>query len=75
MTVCFGVSLMRVYSILIYNPFAYTFYHPMQIYLGKYSQVEILQTFVGGIMWCFVLFILARIIFKKGLKHNEAVGL
>ena len=59
----------------LFNPFAFTFYHPMQIYLGKYSQVEIVQTFAGGIIWCLVLFILARIVFKAGLKRNEAVGL
>ena len=57
------------------TPLSYLFYHPMQIYLGKYSQLEILQTFCGGILWCLVLFILARIVFKMGLKRNEAVGL
>ena len=56
-------------------PFAYTFYHPMQIYLGKYDNVQILQTFGGGIVWCLVLWILARLVFKAGLKRNEAVGL
>ena len=54
---------------------AFGYHHPMQIYLGKYSQLEILQTFAGGIIWCLVLFILARIVFKMGLKRNEAVGL
>ena len=54
---------------------AFSYHHPMQIYLGKYSQAEILQTFIGGIIWCLVLFILARIVFKIGLKRNEAVGL
>ena len=62
-------------NILINSPFGYIIHHPMQIYLGKYSQLEILQTFVGGIIWCLVLFILARIVFKAGLKRNEAVGL
>jgi ABC-2 type transport system permease protein len=55
--------------------FAFTLHHPMQIYLGKYSTTEIIYTFVGGIAWCFVLWILARIMFKLGLKRNEAVGL
>jgi ABC-type uncharacterized transport system permease subunit len=56
-------------------PTAFALHHPMQIYLGKYSQVEIIQTFGGGILWCFVLWIIARFIFKIGLKKNEAVGL
>ena len=60
---------------MLWTPFAFLLHHPMQIYLGKYSQVEILQTFVGGITWCLILFVLARVVFKMGLKRNEAVGL
>jgi ABC-2 type transport system permease protein len=56
-------------------PTAYLLHHPMQIYLGKYDTNQIFQTFVGGIIWCFVLWILARLVFKAGLKKNEAVGL
>ena len=56
-------------------PQAWILHHPMQIYLGKYNQTEILQTFGGGLLWCFVLYIIARLVFKMGLKKNEAVGL
>ena len=56
-------------------PTAYFLHHPMQIYLGKYDNAQILQTFGGGIVWCLVLWILARLVFKAGLKRNEAVGL
>jgi ABC-2 type transport system permease protein len=58
-----------------FMPTSFALHHPMQIYLGKYSQIEIIQTFGGGIIWCFILWILARLIFKIGLKKNEAVGL
>jgi ABC-2 type transport system permease protein len=60
---------------IFWTPFAFLLHHPMQIYLGKYSQVEIMYTFAGGIAWCLVLWILARLVFKAGLKRNEAVGL
>jgi ABC-2 type transport system permease protein len=56
-------------------PLSFGVYHPTQIYLGKYTQTEILQTFVGGVAWCLILWILARFVFKAGLKKNEAVGL
>jgi ABC-2 type transport system permease protein len=56
-------------------PTSYFVHHPMQIYLGKYSQIQIIQTFFAGFVWCFVLWILARTVFKFGLKRNEAVGL
>ena len=71
----FSFSVSSLLLPLSFLPTAYISHHPMQIYLGKYSQLEILQTFVGGILWCLVLFILARIVFKAGLKRNEAVGL
>jgi ABC-2 type transport system permease protein len=56
-------------------PLSFGVYHPTQIYLAKYSQSEILQTFIGGVIWCLVLWIMARLVFKAGLKRNEAVGL
>ena len=31
-------------------PFSFQLHHPMQIYLGKYNQTEIVQTFAGGII-------------------------
>jgi ABC-2 type transport system permease protein len=60
---------------LQFLPFAYTFYHPMQIYLGNYNFQETLSVFAGGIAWCIILYFLAKLVFKKGLKRNEAVGL
>ncbi len=62
-------------SSFAYLPLSFGVYHPTQIYLGKYNQPEIIQTFVGGIAWCVILWILARLVFKAGLKKNEAVGL
>jgi len=61
--------------ILNYSPYSILFYHPMQIYLGKYSPTEILYVFLGGITWCVVLYFLAKWVFKLGLKRNESVGL
>jgi ABC-2 type transport system permease protein len=71
----FPLNAIKQLIFLTFLPFAFTFYHPTQIYLGKYSNIEILYTFLGGIAWCIVLWILARVIFKLGLKKNEAVGL
>jgi ABC-2 type transport system permease protein len=68
-------SFLGSYSFLQWNPFAFTFYHPMQIYLGKYDINQTLLVFAGGIAWCIILYFLAKIIFRLGLKRNEAVGL
>jgi ABC-2 type transport system permease protein len=69
------LSLLPFNSIISFNPYAFVLHHPMQIYLGKYSNIEVLYTFLSGIAWCIALWILARVIFKLGLKKNEAVGL
>jgi ABC-2 type transport system permease protein len=60
---------------IFWTPFAFLFHHPMQIYLGKYNSTETLLVFAGGIIWCIILYFLAKFVFKKGLKRNEAVGL
>jgi len=56
-------------------PFAWIIHHPMQIYLGNYSNIEILYSILRGMAWILVLYILAKIVFKLGLKKNESVGL
>jgi ABC-type uncharacterized transport system permease subunit len=56
-------------------PTAYFVHHPMQIYLGRYSQDKIVQVFLVGTIWCLILWALARFIFKRGLRLNEATGL
>jgi len=63
------------FSFLSYTPFAYTFYHPMQIYLGKYSPEQTFLTIVVGIVWCVFLYIFSKVLFALGLKKNESVGL
>ena len=57
------------------NPFAFTFYHPMQVYLGNYSLNQVLFTILSGIIWSFVLYLVAKFTLKAGLKRNEAIGL
>jgi ABC-2 type transport system permease protein len=64
-----------ILKILVFNPFAFTFYHPMQIYLGKYDINQTIIVFAGGLIWSIILYFLAKWVFKLGLKRNEAVGL
>ena len=60
---------------IVYQPIAFQLHHPMQIYLGKYSTLETIYVFLGGIGWCICLYILAKFMFKLGLKRYESVGL
>jgi len=63
------------FNFLQFSPFAYFLHLPMQIYLGKYSLIETLNVFLGGIAWSLVFYCLAKIVFQAGLKKNESVGL
>jgi ABC-2 type transport system permease protein len=71
----FPLNVLFFLRFSLFLPFAFSFYHPMQIYLGKYNFQETLAVFSGGIIWCLVLYFLAKLVFKMGLKKNEAVGL
>lgn len=72
----FPLYILPVYfGWLQYSPFAFTFYHPMQIYLGKYNPEQTFWVFLGGIFWCVLLYFLAKWVFKLALKRNESVGL
>ena len=57
------------------SPWSFIVYHPMQVYLGKYTWLETLYVFLGGIFWCVILYLLSKLILKLGLKRNESVGL
>jgi len=67
------LNLISIY--LIFQPLAWLAYHPMQIYLGKYDLNQTILVFLGGIIWCIALYLLAKLVFKLGLKRNESVGL
>jgi len=62
-------------ELIQFLPTSWWLHHPMQIYLGKYSPLETLYVFLGGIAWCVVLYFLAKWVFRMGLKRNESVGL
>jgi ABC-type uncharacterized transport system permease subunit len=56
-------------------PTSFMLHHPAQIITGQYALSKIVLTYLGGLAWCFILWIISRIAFKVGLRKNEAVGL
>ena len=63
------------YNVIQFLPTSWLLHHPMQIYLGKYDTFQTILVFFGGISWCILLYFLAKLVFKLGLKRNESVGL
>jgi ABC-2 type transport system permease protein len=56
-------------------PFIYTFYFPVQLYLGKLSITEGLRGLGIEIIWLGALYFLTRSLWKLGLKKYESVGI
>jgi ABC-type uncharacterized transport system permease subunit len=71
----FPFSIVSSLYLVGFNPIAFTFYQPMQILLDKYSPNQSLFILFFGFFWCVILYLLAKLAIKFGLKRNEAVGL
>lgn len=56
-------------------PFAYSFFVPTQLYLGKISPVEALHGVGIQILWIIALYIIIKLVWKRGLKKYEGVGI
>ena len=61
-------------SYILFLPTAFITYYPVELFL-RFDLNNYLYVFMGGITWCIVLYLLARWVFKVGLKRNEAIGL
>lgn len=73
----FPINLLPSYIVKIFTffPFVYTFYTPTQIYLGKISLAEGVKGLGIEILWLLVLYLIIKLIWKKGLKKYEGVGI
>lgn len=56
-------------------PFAYSFFAPMQLYLGKMSAAIGLRGILIQVAWLAALALIIKIVWKKGLKKYEGVGI
>lgn len=56
-------------------PFVYTFFIPTQIYLGRMSIQEGLRGLIIEFIWVVLLYVIIKIIWRKGLKKYESVGI
>lgn len=63
-----------IVSVGLALPFAYTFFVPMQLYLGKMSIQDGLRGVGIQISWIIGFLILLSILWKRGIKTYEAVG-
>lgn len=57
-----------------FSPFTYLIYFPLQIYLDKFSNVQIVTGFTVAAVWVGLLFIATKFVWKKGLKIYSSQG-
>lgn len=55
-------------------PFQYTMYFPIKIYLGQISTIDGLQGLFVGLTWFFIIALINKVVWKRGLRQYEAVG-
>lgn len=64
-------GVFQIFSIL---PFSYLMYFPLKIYLGELSILKILEGLLITGIWIFILFLITKFVWKKGLQAYTAYG-
>ncbi len=73
----FPLSLMPAALITasIWLPFSYSFFVPTQLYLGKMTTLQGLQGLGIQAGWIILLYILVRVVYKRGVKRYEGINI
>ena len=60
-------------KLLYWTPFPYLMYFPIQMVMG--DEVSFLSCFLVLLIWIFIMFFLAKMIWRKGLKFYTGAGM
>lgn len=67
----FPEAVQRVFDFL---PFSSMIYTPVMIYLGKYTETELLFVLLRQVVWVVILYVLGSIIWKRVTKRLVVLG-
>lgn len=72
----FPISIVpkMLYNFLMITPFQFTAYLPTVILLDKLSVNEVYKNLIIGTLWVILLFVLSKVMWKKGLRKYSAFG-
>jgi ABC-2 type transport system permease protein len=62
-------------SISKFLPFMYLYYIPLMLYLGKISLIQGIYALCAQAVWLFLLYAIIKLLWAKGLKRYEGVGI
>lgn len=73
----FPLSLLPTFFVEIsfFLPFAYSFFIPAQLYLKKISLSDGLWGLLVQVCWIILLYLVIRIVWNRGIKKYEGVGI
>ncbi|TSD01115.1 MAG: ABC transporter permease [Parcubacteria group bacterium Athens0714_25] len=63
------------FKIILFFPFAYVYFIPLQLYLGKISLSQSWFYLGVEIFWLILLYGIIRLLYKKGLRKFEGIGI
>ena len=61
-------------NILSFTPFPYLIFFPLQIYLGKVGTAILIKGILVSAAWAFILWLVMKSVWNKGLKAYQAYG-
>lgn len=64
-------SISKIFYIL---PFKYLFDVPINVYLGRFSSIDIFKGWISMIVWILVFYVLFKFVYAKGLKRYTGTG-
>lgn len=64
----------RWYNLLMFLPFHYMAYFPAVVFLGKVTGWKLFYFLAGEVAWIIFFMVLARVLYRLGLKRYSAFG-
>ncbi|KKR21433.1 MAG: hypothetical protein UT48_C0008G0010 [Parcubacteria group bacterium GW2011_GWE2_39_37] len=64
-----------LYKLSLFFPFAYIVFFPTQLYLGKLDLMDGIKGVGVELLWLVLLYVIIKIVWNKGLKKYEGVGI
>ena len=63
-----------ILKVLKWTPFPYELFFPVQILQQRLSADEIMHGFLMQLIWILVMWTIARLLWKRGIRHYQATG-
>lgn len=61
-------------TVLQFTPYPYLLYFPVGLYLGRFTEIQILQGFAMQMMWVCIAYAMARGVLRRGVRRYSAFG-